>query len=384
MERLVTVKNHLTSSRGMQDVDQVLKEWRGNCFKIILNRPKQYNAMGSIMHLELLKAIEEANNSAKVCILKSILAGKVFCAGGDVKGLVQLFKNNEGEPVTMQYNKLMLEMARAKPITIAFWDGIVMGGGTGLSVNCNIKIATENTAFGMPEAKLGFFSDVGAAYFLPRIKKNIGLFLAMTSYSLKGKQAYQAGVADYFVLSKNIPALEAEIEKLSLVSTVSEELIRETIEKYAEKIPKVYEGEDLIAEIFQGKDVSEVLEKLKQKSQENTTVKKWYGDILKNCPLSLFYNFESLKRGKTLNLHEALSMETYLATKVNRADFLEGVRTVLVEKGAKPNWSVTFKDLKTQKPEDYFPEKLTLVDFDGYKPSLEVNLALIKKYAIND
>ena len=85
-----------------------------------------------------------------------------------------------------------------------------------------------------------------------------------------------------------------------------------------------------------------------------------------------------------MNLHEALSMDCYLATKVNRADFLEGVRTVLVEKGAKPNWSVTFKDLKTQKPEDYFPEKLTLVDFDGYKPSLEVNLALIKKYAIND
>ena len=384
MQRLATVKNHLPLSRGMLDADQVLKEWRGNCFKIILNRPKQYNAITGITHLELLKAIEEANNSAKICILTSTLAGKVFCAGGDVKALVQLFMNEAVDPLIIQGNKTMLAMANAKPITIAFWDGIVMGGGVGISVNFDIKIATENTAFGMPEAKLGFFSDVGAAYFLPRLKKNIGLFLAMTSYSLKGKQAYQAEVADYFVLSKNLPALEAEIEKLSLDPTLSEELIRETIKKYAEKIPKVYEGEDLIAEIFQGKDVSEVLEKLKQKSQENTTVKKWYGDILKNCPLSLFYNFESLKRGKTMNLHEALSMDCYLATKVNRVDFLEGVRTVLVEKGAKPNWSTTFEGLKTQKPEDYFPEKLALIDFESFKPSLEYNLAIIKKYGLND
>ena len=380
MERLAAVGNHLSSRRKKQEVDQVLKEFRGNCFKIILNRPKQYNAMGGFMQLELLQAIEEANESSKVCILKSILAGKVFCAGGDVKDLVQLFMHEASDMVTMQYNKVMLEMARAKSITIAFWDGIVMGGGVGLSVNCNIKIATENTAFGMPEAKLGYFSDVGAAYFLPRIKKNIGLFLAMTAYSLKGKQAYQAGVADYFVLSKNIPALEAEIERISQIPTVNEALIRETIERFAENMPRVYEGEDLISEIFQGKAVSEVLEKLKQKSQENTTVKKWYGAILKNCPLSLFYNFESLKRGKTLNLHEALSLETYVATKVDRADFLEGVRTVLVEKGEKPNWSVTFEELKTQKPEDYFPEKLTLVDFDGYKPDIESNLAAMKKF----
>ena len=384
MERLVTVKNHLPSSKGLLAADQILKDWKGNCLKIILNRPKQYNAITGIMHLELLKAIEEANNSAKICILKSILAGKVFCAGGDVKSFVSLILNESVDLLAMQYNKVMLEMARTKPVTIAFWDGIVMGGGVGISVNSNIKIATENTAFGMPEAKLGYFTDVGAAYFLPRIKKNIGLFLAMTSYSLKGKQAYQAGVADYFVLSKNLPTLEAEIEKLSLDPTLSEELIRETIKRYAEKIPKVYEGEDLIAEIFHGQNVSEVLDKLKQKSQENATVKKWYEDILKNCPLSLFYSFESLKRGKTLNLHEVLSMETYLATKVNRADFLEGVRTVLMEKGAKPNWSTTFEELKTQKPEDYFPEKLALIDFDSFKPSLEYNLAIIKKYGIND
>ena len=381
MEKVVTGDNEPLSNPA---VDQVRKEWKGNCLKIILNRPKQYNAITGLMHFELLKAMEEANNSAKICILTSTLAGKVFCAGGDVKALIKLFNEKGTDRITLQYNKVMLEMSKVKPVTIAFWDGIVMGGGVGISVNSNIKIATENTAFAMPEAKLGYFTDVGASYFLSRLKKNIGLFLAMTAYTLKGKQAYQVGAADYFVNSKDLPALEAEIEKLSLDPAVNEALIRETIERFAEKIPQVYEGEDLIAEIFQGKDVSEVLEKLKQKSEENATVKKWYEDILKNCPLSHFYNFELLKRGERLNLHEGLSLEIYLAGKVNRADFQEGVRTVLVEKGAKPNWSTTVEGLKTQKPEDYFPEKLELVDLEGFKPSLEYNLELAKKYSLFD
>ena len=362
MERLSIVKRHFCSSkRAKKELDQVLREWRGNCFKIIFNRPKQFNAMGGIMYYELLKAIDEAN-TAKVCLLKSTSAGKVFCAGADLKELVGLLTQQKKEGF-VRYNKAMLGMAVAKPITIAFWDGIVMGGGAGISVNCNVKIATENTVFGMPEAKLGYFTNVGASYFLSRFRKNIGLFLAMTAYSLKGKEACQVGVADYFVHSKDIPALEAEIEKLSQIPTVNEALIRETVEKFAEKVEGVYEGEDLIAEIFQGKDVHEVLEKLKQESQKNAVVKKWYEDVLQCCPLSHLYDFELLRRGKELNLHEGLSLEDYLALKINFSDFTEGVRTVLVDKGSKPRWSVSYDELKKQKVEDYFPEKLQLIDY---------------------
>ena len=372
MERLSYLESHLYASQRKEAAAQVLKEWRGNCLKIILNRPKAYNALCSKMNPELFKAIEEANQSAKVCIVKSILAGKVFSAGGDIKELVAMKKNGTQAALIRQFNSLMFAMSQAKPIKIAFWDGIVMGAGVGLSVNSNIKIATENTAFAMPEAKLGHFTDVGASYFLSRLKKNIGLFLALTAYSLKGKQAYQVGVADYFVNSKDLPALEAEIEELSLDPTVNEALIRKTIEKYAEKIPQVYEGEDLIAEIFQGKDVSEVLEKLKQKSEENATVKKWYEDILKNSAISLFYGFELLKRGKKLNLHEALSIEEYLASKERQEDLYEGVRIVLVDKGARPNWKTTLQDIPALKVEEFFPEQIKLIDYQSYLDQLHV------------
>ena len=368
MERLSIVQSHLCSNKARKDVDPLLKEWRGNCFKIILNRPRQYNTISSGMMLELLKAIEEANASSKICILKSSLPGKVFCAGGDLKEMGASVQTREKESILLYYRD-MLEMAIAKPITIAFWDGIVMGGGAGLSTNCNIKIATENTTWAMPEAKLGYFTDVGASYFLPRLRKNIGLFLAMTAYFLKGKEVYQTGLADYFVRSKNLSALEAELESISLIPTVNEALVRETIEKYADNIFKTYDEEDVIAELFEGENVSEVLEKLKQESQENERVRRWYEDIMKNCPISHFYNFELLKRGKNMSLHEALSLETYLAGRVNLNEFFEGVRTVLIEKGAKPEWGISVEDLKTLKIEDYFPQQFELIDFLGFQPT---------------
>ena len=371
MERLSILQSHLCSEKAKKDVDPLLKEWRGNCLKLILNRPRQYNSINESMLLGLLPAIEEANTSSKVLILKSTLPGKVFCAGGDVKEIGQLVTNMIQDGISL-YLRVMLEMANAKPVTIAFWDGIVMGGGAGLSTNCNIKIATEKTAYAMPEAKLGYFTDVGASYFLSRFKKNIGLFLAMTANSLKGKEAYQAGVADYFVLSKNLPALEADIERISLVTTVNEALIKEIIEKYAENIPRTFSGEDIINEIFCGKNVTEVIEKLKLKSQENEMVKKWYGDILKCCPRSHFYVFELLKRGKNLSLQEALSMENYLASKIYLPDYHEGIRTVLYEKGAKPNWSLTIDDLWTLKTEDYFPEPLKVIDYLSFKPKQQI------------
>lgn len=371
MERLSLVHRHLTSNEAKQEKkelsDQLLTEWRGTCLKIILNRPKMYNAVGDILQRGLLNAVEEANRSARVYILKSTLAGKVFCAGADLKEVIKMYMHDLAEEGYVQFYKVMYTIARAKPTTIAFWDGIVMGGGVGISIHANIKIATENTVFAMPEAKLGYFTNVGGSYFLPRIKKNIGLFLALTAYSLKGKEACQVGVADYFVKSKDLLALEADIERLAQIPTVSEGLIREIIEKYAENVPRVYKEEDLIAELFNGETLFEVLEKLKKKSEENEIVRKWYKDIMQCSPISHFYNFGLFKRGKRLSLHEALSMEAYLAARVNQTDLFEGIRAVIIEKGAKPDWSVTFEDLKMQKESDYFPEKIKLIDYDGYQ-----------------
>ena len=86
-----------------------------------------------------------------------------------------------------------------------------MGGGVGISINAQIKIATDLTTFAMPEAKIGFFTDIGSSYFLPKLKKKIGYYLALTGQRLKGKELVQAGLANYYMDSENIDKMKQEL-----------------------------------------------------------------------------------------------------------------------------------------------------------------------------
>ena len=105
------------------------------------------------------------------------------------------------------------KLATMNPIPVALMDGIVMGGGVGLAVHLPIRVATENSLFSLPEVKLGYFPDVGGGYFLSRLKNNLGMFMGLTGYRLKGADLYHAGVADFYVKSENLTALKAEIQK---------------------------------------------------------------------------------------------------------------------------------------------------------------------------
>ena len=91
-----------------------------------------------------------------------------------------------------------------KPVQISCWDGIVMGGGVGISIHSPIRIATEKTVFAMPEAKIGLFTAVGGGYFLSRLRNNIGLYLGLTGIRLKGEEVVQAALANFFVEKSKI------------------------------------------------------------------------------------------------------------------------------------------------------------------------------------
>ena len=104
-----------------------------------------------------------------------------------------------------------------RPIQISIWDGYVLGGGVGISIHSPIKVATEKTLFGMPEAKIGFFVDVGVSYFLSRMQNGVGYYCGMTSNFIKGEDVVKMGFATHYVKKENIPKLEetlkAEIKK---------------------------------------------------------------------------------------------------------------------------------------------------------------------------
>lgn len=97
---------------------------------------------------------------------------------------------------------------------VALINGIVMGGGVGLSVHGAFRVATEKAVFAMPETAIGFFPDVGGSHFLPRLPGKLGLFLALTGHRLMGRDLFKAGVATHFVSSDRLPAMEEELLRL--------------------------------------------------------------------------------------------------------------------------------------------------------------------------
>lgn len=134
--------------------------------------------------------------------------GKAFCAGGDVK---VLYEGDANIDTRQQFFReeftLDFRLATCNAIQIANWDGIVMGGGVGISHFAPFRIATENTMFAMPEAKIGFFTDVGAGLTLANLRNNIGMYIALTSGRLKGEEVYNSGFANYFVSRDSIPKI---------------------------------------------------------------------------------------------------------------------------------------------------------------------------------
>ena len=156
----------------MASQSQVLVEEKSSVRILTLNRPKQLNALSFHMIsrlLQLFLAFEE-DPSVKLVILKG--HGRAFCAGGDVAAVVRdIIQGNWRLGANYFSSEYMLNyvMATYSKAQVSILNGIVMGGGAGVSVHGRFRIATENTVFAMPETALGLFPDVGASYFLSRL-----------------------------------------------------------------------------------------------------------------------------------------------------------------------------------------------------------------------
>ncbi len=103
-------------------------------------------------------------------------------------------------------------LSKIKPVQISIWDGMAMGGGVGLTVNSKVIVVTENTVFAMPEVKIGFVTDVGASYFLPRMPYRVGIYLGITGDTLTGKELMQLGIAHHYVSSDKIGQMKQDLQ----------------------------------------------------------------------------------------------------------------------------------------------------------------------------
>lgn len=313
--------------------------------EITLNQPQSINSLTYEM-LEMIKEklIQWKADPAVVVIVLTGAGKKGFCAGGDIKAL---YKSSESENAlekanqffSLEYEVDLLIADYPKPI-VAYLDGVVMGGGVGLTYGASHRIVTERTKWAMPEMNIGFFPDVGAAYFLNRAPGKIGYYLALTSTVINGVEAIFINAADYYINSTDFSNLIAEMRQISWKEESTKDMLKQLTDKY-KKDPNdknvLQDNEIEIDEHFRFERMDEIIASLSNGGSEFTQQTKKI--ILKKSPVSLKVTLKQLVDGKNKSFFECLEMDLIIVRHfMETSDFFEGVRSVLIDKDNKPNY----------------------------------------------
>jgi len=197
------------------ETEDVLVRREGGIGKIILNRPKALHALNLQMCEAILAALNawKSDDSVQLVLVTHAEGSRGFCAGGDIRMLAESGASDGSEArafFAVEYRLNAAVKAFPKPY-VAIMDGVTMGGGVGLAVHGSHRIATERTLFAMPETGIGLFPDVGGGWFLPRLRGELGTWLALTGARLKGADVAAARVATHFLPSDLIPSLIGQV-----------------------------------------------------------------------------------------------------------------------------------------------------------------------------
>mmetsp|Transcript_36268 Transcript_36268/g.77342 ORF Transcript_36268/g.77342 Transcript_36268/m.77342 type:complete len:429 (-) Transcript_36268:348-1634(-) len=342
-----------------------------------LHRPAALNALNGEMVSTLLPLFQDwqrVDGDVQLVVLRGS-GGRAFCAGGDIR-----FLHERASAFTKTQDVVELDGAHqffreeyalnhcigtSRVPVVSIIDGIVMGGGVGLSVHGHLRIATESTVFAMPETGIGFFPDVGGTWFLPRLPGKLGLYLGLTGARLRGRDTVTAGVATHFVASERVEAVEALLLEFAQRTTgkthtlesnqnfvdvgVLHEAVR-AVESLA--APPAAAEEEVAAplltaatlseidECFGGTDVWRIVETVADLAAERGGghwAVQAAKELQRASPTSLAVTFEALRRGhECSSLAACLQMEFCIAQRfIKHPDFRIGVGAVL-SKGEKP------------------------------------------------
>ncbi|KAF6983894.1 hypothetical protein CFC21_001986 [Triticum aestivum] len=327
---------------------QVLVEANGSTRTLVLNRPKQLNALSSAMVTGLLKCFTsyEEENTVKLLIVKG--KGRAFCAGGDVAEVAQSINNDTWKyGADFFHTEFLLNYIIAtysKP-QVSLLTGIVMGGGAGVSIHGRFRVATGNTVFAMPETALGLFPDIGASYFLSRLPGFYGEYVGLTGARLDGAEMLACGLATHFVPLNRMPLLEESLKK---VDTSDPFAICGIIDQFSQQ-PSVKGSSamnrmEIINRCFSKRTVEEIISALEQEapSVADKLVTAAIQSLRKASPTSLKISLASIREGRLQTVGECLRREYRMVCHVMRGDFsrdfFEGCRAILVDKDRNPKW----------------------------------------------
>lgn len=310
----------------------IRSEIKGNAGVITLDRPKALNALSHEMALDLERVLEDWRDDDTVQLVIVRGAGdRGLCAGGDVAALREdaLEDGHAGADFWRDEYRLNLLISQYPKPYVAIMNGIVLGGGVGISAHGSHRIVTDSTRLGMPEAGIGFCPDVGGSWLLGHAPDNLGIHYGLTGIHEGGAQAIEAGLADYLVPDAKIEALIADLCASGVVGDV---------EKHAAEAPVGFGPQRAdMARIYGAETVEEILELL------DTHDADWAADaakrIRRNSPTALKVTLESIRRARSLTLAEALAQEYRVSCHMQKhPDFAEGVRAQIIDKDRQPKW----------------------------------------------
>lgn len=316
----------------------ILFERQGSAGLVTLNRPQALNALNHDMVRALGPQLHAwAADSAVTRVIVRGAGEKAFCAGGDIRALHDLGKAGDVDAALSfwreEYQVNALIARYPKPY-VALIDGIVMGGGVGLSLHGSHRIAGDRYLFAMPEVGIGFFPDVGATYALPRLPGETGMWLALTGDRVKTADAAALGLADAH-------APTARIAELTQALIDGEDVDRAIAAHRADPgAGAVVAERALIDRCFAGASVEDILARLDQAATNSPFAAKCAATIRTKSPTSLKIAFEQMRRGRDMTFDEAMATEFRIVSRIARGrDFYEGVRAVIIDKDNAPRWT---------------------------------------------
>ena len=325
---------------------------------ITLNHPKALNAlthdMTNALYYQLL-AWEDYHDLLAVIITTD--SERAFCSGGDIRALYQ----NQRQPSIVldffhdEYCLNHLIGNYSKPF-VALMQGIVMGGGAGISIHGSHRVASDSLIFAMPETAIGLFTDIGSSYFLNKAPGYLGRYLALSGARISASDAYYAGLVDYCVSSNDFSDFIDALTEIDFNENTAHETISEMLERFAvQPDDSFFQGQqDFIDSIFCNDQLATILSSLAR--DDRGWAKTVYDHLLQKSPTSLCVTLELLKRAKNMDLSQCLQQDFCVSqTMIRGHDFFEGIRATIIDKDMRPQWKpASLNDISEDAIATYF------------------------------
>jgi enoyl-CoA hydratase len=395
---------------------EILVDRRGTAGIITLNRPAALNAVTRGMVATLREALERWRHDGAISrVIVTAAGGRAFSAGGDLRHIYEAgLAGRQSESITFwreEYALNTLIKRYPKPY-VALIDGIVMGGGVGISIHGSHRVAGDRFEFAMPEVGIGFFPDVGATWFLPRLPGEIGTYCALTGERLKAADAVAVGIATHRIASTRfaelVAALCGAVSVDAVLAAFAEAAVtsprlrgasgrnvrwrvrgrtggsepretpphpdpgRASAERESGTTPvsasppeSIEQGpvtahRRAIDQTFAAGSIEEILALLDAEAATASSYARWAGDVAatirSKAPLSLKIALSQVRRGRNSSFEKCMQTEFRIVSRVAYGhDFYEGIRAVIIDKDNRPQWRpATLAEVTAARVERHF------------------------------